>query len=122
MSSHHFVKEGQEPALIIADATHLHEAVQLLEWAPLIVVLNKALDDVLNFEIKADAVICRNDEKEDFENRVSHQAPVNIITYHDGEEALQKALDFLISSKQFTVNILTHQPEQYFHQTKGFIN
>ncbi len=43
MSSHHFVKEGQEPALFILDNIPFHYAESLLEWVPLVMVADRAL-------------------------------------------------------------------------------
>ena len=43
MSSHHFVKEGQEPALLIMDALSLALIEPLLEWAPQVIVCENAL-------------------------------------------------------------------------------
>ena len=59
MSSHHFVRDKQEPALIIANGDECSNEVlnQLLEWNPFVLVLDGALDRVLMKGIKVDAVI-----------------------------------------------------------------
>ena len=64
MSSHHFVKEDQEPALIIADASAVSfEKIQeLLEWSPTVIVMESSLEMVLSWGIKmdvADNFFCR---------------------------------------------------------------
>lgn len=58
MSSHHFVKEGQEPALFILEPTHFDLASPLLEWAPYVVVFEDALDAVLSWGIRIDCIVC----------------------------------------------------------------
>ena len=59
MSSHHFVKEQQEPAVFILDAEHIHldRISGLLEWVPTILVSEKALDRVLSWGIKIDVIL-----------------------------------------------------------------
>ena len=57
MSSHHFVREGQEPALLILDALAFDIAGPLLEWAPLVVVAQSAVDEVMLWNIKMDVVL-----------------------------------------------------------------
>ena len=57
MSSHHFVKEGQEPALFILDNIPFQYAESLLEWVPLVMVADRALENVLHWGIKIDVVL-----------------------------------------------------------------
>ena len=54
MSSHHIVKDDQEPALIIANGAACSQELlgQLLEWSPLVIVLDSAIERVLDLEIK----------------------------------------------------------------------
>ncbi|MFM1912496.1 MAG: Thiamine diphosphokinase [Bacteroidota bacterium] len=56
MSSHHIVREKQEPALIIADGEQCSMDLleQLLEWSPSIMVLDGAIEKVLELGIKVD--------------------------------------------------------------------
>ncbi len=46
MSSHHIVRDDQEPALIIAngEACSAELLGQLLEWSPLVIVLDSAIE------------------------------------------------------------------------------
>jgi hypothetical protein len=59
MSSHHFVKEGQEPPLVILSwSEKLREiAFELLAWQPQLVVDAKFLDHILADDIKPDVVL-----------------------------------------------------------------
>jgi len=56
MSSHHIIRDKQEPALIIAngEACSLDLVEQLLEWSPTVVVLDGALERVISLGIKVD--------------------------------------------------------------------
>ena len=59
MSSHHMVKEGQEPALIIANGQMCSYALleQMLQWSPLVVVCDGAYERTQRLQLKADVVI-----------------------------------------------------------------
>ena len=53
MSSHHIVRDDQEPALIIANGASCSNELmgQLLEWSPLVIVLDSAIERVLNLSL-----------------------------------------------------------------------
>jgi hypothetical protein len=105
MSSHHFVREGQEPALLIIDPVAFAIAEPLLEWAPLVVVTVDALDNTLSWDIKIDGVIT-SETGDKLTEQLMDQAPVKIITV-DAQSIFESALFFLIASKQKAVSILT---------------
>jgi hypothetical protein len=107
MSSHHFVKEGQEPALLILDALTYDVAGPLLEWAPLVVVVQPALEDVLLWNIKIDAVLAEDMNVQRLGSMLANQAPLTILTYRAEESPLINALSFLIRRKQYAVNIFS---------------
>jgi thiamine pyrophosphokinase len=59
LSSHHIVRDDQEPALIIANgsACNLELLGQLLEWSPLVIVLDSAMERVMKLDIKVDVLL-----------------------------------------------------------------
>jgi thiamine pyrophosphokinase len=59
MSSHHIVRDDQEPALIIANGAACSDELlgQLLEWSPLVVVLDSAMERVVELGIKVDVLL-----------------------------------------------------------------
>ena len=59
MSSHHIVRDDQEPALIIANGASCNNELlgQLLEWSPLIIVLDSAIERVIELNIKVDVLL-----------------------------------------------------------------
>ena len=67
MSSHHIVRDDQEPALIIANGAACQPEFlgQLLEWSPLVVVLDAAMERVMELDIKVDVLL--GDVDADFE-------------------------------------------------------
>lgn len=105
MSSHHFVKEGQEPALLILDALDFEIAGPLLEWAPLVIVAQNAVEDVLLWNIKMDVVLSKEESVRELTDELSSQAPLTILAHGAAESPLVNALYFLISKKQTAVNI-----------------
>jgi thiamine pyrophosphokinase len=59
MSSHHIVRDEQEPALLIANGESCSDELlgQLLEWSPVVVVLDRAVWRVLDRGIKIDVLL-----------------------------------------------------------------
>ena len=114
MSSHHFVREGQEPALFILDPVPFELASPFLEWAPLVLVSDNALDDVLQWGIKIDAVLMENDREKSVAGKVATQIPIEIIPVAAETTLIRHALHYLIGRKQSGVNVLTSRPEEIF--------
>ncbi|SKC76725.1 hypothetical protein [Ohtaekwangia koreensis] len=115
MSSHHFVKEGQEPALLIADALSLELVQPLLEWAPLVIVIDTALDEVLLWGIKIDVVLADARTAPTLREKLIDQYPVKILSYPVDEDPLTHAFSFLITSKNLAVTVITEHVENRFH-------
>jgi hypothetical protein len=120
MSSHHFVKEGQEPALLIADALSFELAMPLLEWAPLVVVCDAALDEVLHWGIKIDVVSAEVTARHALQDKLMEQAPVRILSYQPGEDPVENGLHFLIASKNTAVNIMTSSVKNKLYLPENF--
>jgi thiamine pyrophosphokinase len=110
MSSHHIVKEKQEPALLIAngEACSVEILHQLLEWSPFVVVLDGAIDRVLELGIKIDLFAGDFDSHSiSVENLRKVQYPVEIInTPNQDKTDLEKGLDILIERGFPAVNIV----------------
>ncbi len=112
MSSHHFVKEDQEPAVLIADASAIPFAVveQLLEWSPTVVVLEQALDSVIAWGIKLDVVVGHLQHEEELREKVNDQAPVKILNHQPGDDPLATAIYFLRAGRYRAVNVIGASP------------
>jgi len=109
VSSHHIVREGQEPALIIAngEACNIELLNQLLEWSPFVLVLDGAIHRVLELGIKIDAVLGDFDRAIQIEEIMKDQKPVEIIHTPDQNKTdLHKGIEFLISRNFSAVNIV----------------
>ena len=108
MSSHHFVREGQEPALIIAngEVCSMDLLGQLLEWNPYVLVLD-AIQRVIDMNIRVDAVLG------DFDSVApgwkEHASLQGVRIVHAPEQDmtdLQKGIEFLIAEGQKAAHIL----------------
>lgn len=112
MSSHHIIREDQEPALLIveAHAVDFEQVQELLEWSPTVMVTEQGLKEVLSWGIKIDIVIAHDESVSALLPSLVDQSPVKLISYNHKEEALSTALYFLMDSKQNAVNILATEP------------
>lgn len=113
MSSHHIVRENQEPALLIANARAISfEKIQeLLEWMPTVVVLDSEVDQVVAWGIKVDVVIAPFSDVSLWRDKLADQSPIRIISYNPGDDPLVTALYFLVASKATAVNCLLGRKE-----------
>jgi thiamine pyrophosphokinase len=109
MSSHHIVRDDQEPALIIANGEACHEELlgQLLEWQPLVIVLDSAIERVIDLDIKVDVLLGDFDRGFDPTEIVRTQFPIEIIHKPDQNKTdLEKAFDYLIERGIPAVNVV----------------
>ena len=109
MSSHHIVRDDQEPALIIAngEACSMELLNQLLEWNPLVIVLDSAITRVLELGIKVDVLIGDFDRNFDYEYYKNLQYPIEIVKLDEQETYdIDKAINYLINRKIPAANIV----------------
>jgi thiamine pyrophosphokinase len=125
MSSHHIVRDTQEPALIIAngEACSLDLLNQLLEWNPIVMVLDGALQRVLELGIKIDIVLGDFDREHHPENYLAHQNPVEIIHTPDQNKTdLEKGIDLLLSRNHKAINVIWATGRRADHTINNITN
>src|SRR5688500_16075838 len=105
MSSHHLVKEGQEPSLFVLDALSTFHAESFLEWSPLVMVHEKAVEDVLLWGIKLDVVLTHVENVKALSEQLVDQSPVKIVADSNPDD-LTSALWLLVNLKQSSVYIM----------------
>jgi len=105
MSSHHFVKEGQEPALIICTAIDYERVAPLLEWAPFVIVHEQCIHDVLLWGIKIDVILCAISSLEKMKEMLIDQMPLSIIPFDNGND-VEAGFNFLRGKNQETVCVV----------------
>lgn len=109
MSSHHIVRDDQEPALIIANGAACNPELlgQLLEWSPLVIVLDSAIERVIELGIKVDVLLGDFDGDFDPEYYKEKQYPLEIVHTPDQDKTdLEKAFDYLYERKIPAANVV----------------
>jgi len=101
MSSHHIVKEKQEPALYIHEFGNFNEEYlgQLLEWSPTIMVAASEYEKVVSLDIKVDVIVGNPDAG------VELQENIRIVTQQ--RKGIEDAMEFLIREKYPAVNVIS---------------
>ncbi|WP_295767309.1 thiamine pyrophosphokinase [uncultured Mucilaginibacter sp.] len=109
MSSHHIVREKQEPALLVLGLNNFNddELGQLLEWSPTVIADAYTAEQLIAYGIKVDYVV-GNDE-------LRLQANTRLIAMVN-DNVVETALNFLIINGYPAVNIVTDDfyAVQYF--------
>lgn len=99
MSSHHIIRENQEPALLIIDVEAISEESlgQLLEWSPIVLTTDTNVDYLISRGIKMDVVFTANSDFEVDQDGIV-VLPVTSI--------LSDAVHYLAGKNQFALHIL----------------
>ena len=125
MSSHHIVRDDQEPALIIANGASCSFELlgQLLEWSPIVVVLDNAIERVLQLDIKIDVLLGDFDGDFDPEIYKEKQFPLEIVhTPNQDKTDLEKAFDYLIEKGHKAVNVVWATGKRADHTITNITN
>ena len=124
MSSHHFVRDKQEPALIIANGEECSNEVlnQLLEWNPFVLVLDGALDRVLMKGVKVDAVIGDFDSINVNRLSVEDEQHIEWLVDEDQDTTdLEKGLKYLHDNGHKAANIVWSTGKRLDHTHNNLI-
>ncbi|AWV99444.1 thiamine diphosphokinase [Arcticibacterium luteifluviistationis] len=126
MSSHHIVKDKQEPALLIANgaACKFELMEELLGWSPYVVVLDGAIDRVLSLGIKVDVLLGDFDKGGVKVDKIKEeQFPIEIVHTPDQDKTdLEKGIEFLIEKGFPAVNILWATGRRMDHTIANLLN
>lgn len=125
MSSHHIVRDDQEPALIIANGASCSFELlgQLLEWSPIVIVLDNAIDRVLQLDIKVDVLLGDFDDNFNPEIYKEKQFPLEIVhTPNQDKTDLEKAFDYLIEKGHKAVNVVWATGKRADHTITNITN
>ena len=118
MSSHHFVKEGQEPALIIANGESCSYTLltSLLEWCPYIVVLDGAYKRVEALQIKPDAIVGDFDSLD----KIPEELNIEIVKIDDQNTTdLEKGRDDAVHAYAVPTVVGRHCDGEADHRSLG---
>jgi hypothetical protein len=112
MSSHHIVREKQEPALYIHHLGNFDEEYlgQLLEWSPSLIVNSSEFEKVLSLGLKVDIVV----------NPLPiHSFQENTKLIDVGNSDMNSVLDYLISEGYPAVNVINETIE--FQDLRNYV-
>lgn len=125
MSSHHIVRDDQEPALIIANGAACSSELlgQLLEWSPLVIVLDAAIERVLDLGIKVDVLLGDFDNDLDINYYKERHYPIEVIHRPNQDKTdLEKAFDYLIDRGIPAVNVIWATGKRADHTISNITN
>jgi thiamine pyrophosphokinase len=125
MSSHHIVRDDQEPALIIANGASCNPELlgQLLEWSPLVIVLDSAMERVMKLNIKVDVLLGDFDRDFDANYYKEKQYPIEIVhTLDQNKTDLEKAFDYLHKRNIPAVNVVWATGKRTDHTITNLTN
>jgi thiamine pyrophosphokinase len=107
MSSHHIVREAQEPALFLYTENYsFHEQLgDLLEWSPVVICTENSLGTALQNGIKVDVILCPKEFVSIAEALTQHQQPIKIIATK--EDSLTATLTYLMTTQHHAVTVCT---------------
>jgi thiamine pyrophosphokinase len=103
MSSHHIVREKQEPALLVLglDTFPAELLGQLLEWNPTVIASQQTAKSLIDYGIKIDWIIT-NDATGNLQSDVKHMPIGN-------DTIAEAALKYLVTHNYPAVNIITDE-------------
>jgi thiamine pyrophosphokinase len=125
MSSHHIVRDDQEPALIIANGASCNPELlgQLLEWSPLVIVLDSAMERVMKLDIKVDVLLGDFDRDFNANYYKEKQYPIEIVHTPDQNKTdLEKAFDYLYKRNIPAVNVVWATGKRTDHTITNLTN
>lgn len=106
MSSHHIVRENQEPALFVVDPHNIDAEYlgQLLEWNPTIITLAQHYEVLASWGIKVDVLLVDGHVATDMEE--------HLLAISYSEDYYSALFSYLASKKNYTLNIIVDQFEK----------
>lgn len=104
MSSHHIIRDEQEPALLVLDplAIEREHLDGLLEWSPTLLVTEQYLPTLLDWGIKVDQVLARSSSP----LLKTESELFDVIEQPNVSSALDEALTFLLRKNHHSVNVV----------------
>lgn len=109
MSSHHIVRDEQEPALILHRMLpHQWPSIlQLLEWSPTVIACEDVIEKMLSLGHKVDIAIVEKEQIEFWQDRLQVQSPVKILAVTPESSQVDIALNCLKEKNHRAVNVIT---------------
>ena len=106
MSSHHIVRDEQEPAILITEVKKKYWSVieQLLGWIPTVIIDENCVSDVLLRGFKIDIVICQKEKLASLKELLQDQQPIKFLLKQE-KTVYEVAIEYLLDRGYKGVNI-----------------
>ncbi|MFY0599403.1 MAG: hypothetical protein JXR03_07005 [Cyclobacteriaceae bacterium] len=108
MSSHHIIRDEQEPSLLVHSLKQ-HQwpiVLQLLEWSPILISCESFLDQISSLGHKVDIALVDSALVDAWKEQLQYQNPIEIRA-KEGDQILPQVYDLLKKRKQRALNIIT---------------
>ncbi|MCC5928929.1 MAG: hypothetical protein JJU28_06760 [Cyclobacteriaceae bacterium] len=115
MSSHHIVREHQEPTLIIWNGLNSlpSETLEgLLEWSPMIIVNGPMLEPAIRRGIKLDVVLGTHSEFENWNEELEQQQPLETFFMKRDDAEIHFLVEILKTKGIKQANVIIDDPEK----------
>lgn len=114
MSSHHFVKEQQEPAVVILDVKGFDwdQLSGLFEWVPTVLVAEPAVEQVLSWGIKIDVILASAAFQKENTYLLEEQYPLRFLE-SENDEFAKDALHYLMASDHRAAHLVGFEISYY---------
>ncbi|BDD06226.1 hypothetical protein [Aureibacter tunicatorum] len=108
MSSHHIIRDNQEPALFILDTNEVDWDIlsDLLSWSPTVIVDESIVDEVASWGIKIDVVLVSENNYYDVKTGVGAFMLLQYVEKRS-EDILNAGFEYLVSANHKAVNIIS---------------
>ncbi len=131
MSSHHIIRDRQEPAVLIWDNADDRILTELLQWSPILIVHENLFDKVSSLNYKIDYILFEKSKPSILNLLYTKNLIVDDVIHLNQvllkEDILQlnilteNAIDFIQNSPFFCDNYVIYDSKYCFHQiTNGF--
>jgi len=109
MSSHHIVRDEQEPALLLLDYNPVNANIisNLLEWSPTVVTTTDMVEKFISQGFKIDIVLSPHDNLDKSKSLLMDHNPIKVISYNESDKPLDTAIFYLRGLKHSALNVIT---------------
>lgn len=124
MSSHHIVRDFQEPALLVADGEPCSFEIleSLLEWSPVVVALDNAFVKLVSLGVKVDYWLgdFDNINPQKVLNELGQDSVKIIHAPNQDKTDFEKGIEFLVSLNAEAINIIWATGRRMDHTLGNF--
>ncbi|QSE98424.1 hypothetical protein [Fulvivirga lutea] len=122
MSSHHIVRDEQEPALLLLNQDYSTDLLgNLLEWSPTVIIDSEIANAVGNGGFKVDIVIGTEKKLVEAKGFLQAQEPVKYLSKNESDDSFLQALYYLSAANYKAINVLADINDKYVNESQPFL-